>query len=118
VGERVLRNYNFLKKIGRTCSAKKRHNYLRNASCDELLAITEISSNILDGGFHITKRQQKKLLPYANLIRKIARIRSEKSARNLYNNQKGGQAFLTAILAPILVEAAHQLISKIAGNGS
>jgi hypothetical protein len=118
VGERVLRNFKFLKTLASTKSPKKQNKLLKHANCDELLALTEISSNVLNGGFHLNKRQRNRIIPFANLIRKIARARTEKGARRIYKNQQGGQAFLGAILAPILAEAAHQLISKISGNGT
>jgi superfamily I DNA/RNA helicase len=117
IGERVIKNFNFLKKIAKTHSTKKWKTLINDANTDELLSLTEISSNILSGQFKLTKKQREKLLPFANYIRKIAKARSEKGARKLYSNQEGGQAVLGALLGPILVEAAHHLISKIAGNG-
>lgn len=118
IGERILHNYGFLKTLARTHSSNRRNELLKNANCDELLAITEISSNILNGGFRLSRKQRERIIPFAKFIRRIARIRSEKGARTLYKNQQGGQGALAAILAPILIEAAHHLISKIAGNGS
>jgi superfamily I DNA/RNA helicase len=117
VGERIIKNFNFLKKIAKTHSTKKWKALINNANSDELLSLTEISSNILSGQFKLTQKQRQKLLPFANYIRKIARARSEKGARKIYSNQQGGQAVIGALLAPILVEAANHLITKITGNG-
>ena len=117
IGERVLKNYNFLKKLGKTSSAKLRKKIIQNATCDELLSLTEISANILSGNFDLTRRQRNKLQPFANFIRKLARARSECGARKIILNQQGGQAaVIGALLAPILVEAAQHLISKVAEN--
>ena len=118
IGDRVLSNYGFLKKLCRCKSDKKRTMFLQNASCNELLSLTEISSNILRGKFNLTPGQKKKILPHAPYIRKLGALRSEKGARNFIKNQKGGQAVLGALLAPILIEAARHLISKVAGDGS
>ena len=117
VGQRVLNNYAFLKKLAKTKSMKKRRHLLENANCDELLALTEISSNILAGSFCLTKQQKSRLTPHSAYIRKLARLRSEKTARRFVKNQTGGQAILGALLAPILVEAAHHLISSVIDNG-
>jgi superfamily I DNA/RNA helicase len=117
VGERVLKNFNFLKRLCKTHSEKKWKNQIKNANTEELLALTEISSNILAGRFSLTKKQREKLLPFANYIRKIARVRSEQGAKKIFVNQQGGQAVLAALLSPILVEAAQHLISKITQNG-
>ena len=117
IGERVLKNFNFLKKLGKTHSQKKWKALIRNANSEELLALIEISSNILAGRFSLSKKQREKLLPFANYIRKIARARSEKGARKIFTNQQGGQAVLAALLSPILVEAAQHLISKFTQNG-
>ena len=116
IGQRVLDNYNFLRKLGRARSEDKRTTLLTNASCDELLALIEISSNVLAGRFCLTRRQRVKITPFANYLRRLARLRSEKGVRKFVKNQKGGQAVLGALLAPILVEAASHLISKIAGQ--
>lgn len=117
IGERVLDNYDFLKKVARCRSEKKRMDLLHNATSNELLALIEISSNILKGNFCLTSKQKKRISPYASYLRELSRIRSEKGAKRFVRNQKGGQAVLGALLAPILVEAAHHLISKIAGDG-
>lgn len=117
IGPRVLENYNFLKRIAKTHSDKKWKSLVHNATREELLALTEISSNILAGRFKLTNKQREKLVPFAKYIRKIARARSEEGARKLFINQQGGQAILGTLLAPILLEAAQHLISKIAGNG-
>lgn len=117
IGERVLKNYNFLKKLAKTHSEKKWKSLIKNSTSEELLALTEISSNILAGRFTLTRKQREKLVPFAKYIRKVARARSEKGARKIFENQQGGQAVLGALLAPILVEAAQHLISKITNNG-
>jgi hypothetical protein len=118
IGERVLQNYEFLKRLTRTRSVAKRSKLLKDASCEELLAIVEIATNILKGKFCLKPRQKRKLIPFANYIRKTARLRSEKSARQYFSQTGGQAAIFGALLAPVLIEAAQYLISKVAGNDS
>lgn len=114
IGQRVLENYDFLKRLSKIRSEKKKDRVLASASCEELLTIIEIAANILKGAFCLSARQKQKLLPFADYIRKLGRARTEKSARNLLINQKGGNAaIIGSLLAPIVVEATSQLISKI-----
>ncbi|KAL3068191.1 hypothetical protein niasHS_016437 [Heterodera schachtii] len=109
VGQRVLDNYEYLKSLGRTTSHKKRRHLLSTAGCEELLSLVEICLNLLNGSFCLTRKQKQKLLPFANTIRRLARVRSEQSARKLIlqqqPQQEGGSLF-APLLAPILLEAA------------
>ncbi|KAL3108860.1 hypothetical protein niasHT_015036 [Heterodera trifolii] len=75
VGQRVLDNYEYLKSLGRTTSHKKRRHLLSTADCEELLTLVEICLNLLNGSFCLTRKQKQKLLPFANTIRRLARVR-------------------------------------------
>ena len=111
IGPRILENYSFLRQIAKSKSDSKRMKTLRNASKDELLALVEICSNILSSNFNLTTRHKNKITPFANYIRKLARIRSESAARKIVV-QKGSGAFLPALLIPVIAEAARYLISS------
>jgi hypothetical protein len=111
IGSGILDNYDFLNRLAKTKSEKKKSALLEKASCDELLAITEICVNILKSKFCLTPSQKRRLVPFANFVRKLSRVRSERSARRVV--QSGGGPALAAILFPILREAAQLLISKI-----
>jgi len=115
VGPRILENYSFLRKISKSKSDSKRLNALRNASSDELLALVEICSNILSSNFNLTTRQKKKIVPFANYIRKLSRIRSESGARK-FVVQKGSGLFLPSLLIPVISEAARYIISSQLDN--
>ncbi|KAL3110838.1 hypothetical protein niasHT_014776 [Heterodera trifolii] len=91
VGQRVLDNYEYLKSLGRTTSHKKRRHLLSTAGCEELLTLVEICLNLLNGSFCLTRKQKQKLLPFANTIRRLARVRSEQSARKLILQQQPQQ---------------------------
>lgn len=110
VGDLIITNINFLKKICKTKSEKKTKNYLREASKEELLSLVEICSNILCSNFKLKNYQKKKLISYANFVRKLGRARSEKGARVIV--QKGNGFIFSALLAPIIAETARYLIKK------
>ena len=111
IGPRVLENYSFLRKIAKSKSDRKRLSALRNANRDELLALVEVCSNILSSNFNLTTRQKKKIVPFANYIRKLARIRSESGARKIIV-QTGAGIFLPSLLIPVIAEATRYLISS------
>ncbi|KAL3089246.1 hypothetical protein niasHS_006967 [Heterodera schachtii] len=96
VGQRVLDNYEYLKSLGRTTSHKKRRHLLSTAGCEELLTLVEICLNLLNGSFCLTRKQKQKLLPFANTIRRLARVGSEQSARKLILQQQPQQEGVTA----------------------
>jgi hypothetical protein len=116
IGKLPIKHYGFLKRLARTKSDKKRRKLINSATKEQLLVLIEISTNLLSN-FNLTKRQKQKLLPFAPLVRKLARIRSEGSARKFLEQRGSGLPF-AAILTPVLIEAASHLISKIAKNGS
>ncbi|KAL3090511.1 hypothetical protein niasHT_027002 [Heterodera trifolii] len=83
IGERVVHNYDYLKKLGKTTSEKKRRHLLNSAGCEELLALVEICLNVLNGNFCLSSKQKQRLAPFAKDIRQLARVRSERGARKL-----------------------------------
>lgn len=115
IGKLPLKHYGFLKQLAKTKSDKKRRKLLNSASRDQLLTLIEISTNLLSN-FNLTSRQKQKLSPFAPLVRKFSRIRSENSARKFIQQSGSGLPF-AALLTPILVEAASHLISRVAKNG-
>lgn len=119
IGDRVLRNYEFLNKLARTRSKDVARELIDKATSDQLLAIVEICSHVLTD-FVLTSKQKKKLIPYAPFVRKLRRVRSEKGAKRVIQqgsglvsrSQTGGFGFLPSLLIPVLVEAASSLLSK------
>jgi hypothetical protein len=112
VGSKVLENYNFLHKISKTKSDKKRNDLLKNSKPIELLTLVEIAKNIKNNkaGYKFHKKSFNRLAPYAECIRKLSRAKSEKAARNLVI--QNGSGFLPSLLIPVLAEAAQQIISR------
>ena len=110
VGERIFRNYQYLNSLRKSRSNEKRSKLLDKAQRDQLLAIVEIALNLLKAKIHLSNKQKNRLIPYANLIRKIARARSEKTARRLVQ-QGGSLSLIPVLLAPVLAEVARSLIA-------
>lgn len=106
VGQSVLQNHLFLKKIVTTKSDRKRRRLLRLATNEELFSIIEIAFNILKGKFKLSNRQKVKLIAHADLVRKISRARSK---RGLKSALQTGGSILPALIAPILIEAFRLL---------
>lgn len=111
IGNLIISNINFIKKICKTRSEKKRKAYLKGATKEELLSLIEICSNILCSNFKLKPDQKKKLAPYANFIRKLGRVRSEKSARVIV--QKGNGFIFSVLLTPVLAEAVKYSVKYL-----
>jgi hypothetical protein len=60
IGDRILKNLHFLKRLSRSRSETRRWKLLKSANTDELLTLVEICSNILrQGQFCLSNKQQK-----------------------------------------------------------
>ena len=113
IGQRILTNIKFLKRLSRSRSEKKRWRLINQATTEELLSLVEICSNILKPNkFCLSKRQLEKLQNFAPIVRELSRKRTEKRARH-FVIQKGSGPFFTALLAPIIAEAAKIVLKHI-----
>jgi hypothetical protein len=124
VGPLIYRHYDFLSTLRRARSTKRRQELIRLATPEQLLSIVEVAHNILEldakSGkplFRLSARQRRKLIPSASIIRRIARVRSERSARHHIQKGSGIPALLASLLAPVVVEVGKQLLFK-RENGS
>ena len=110
----ICENKEFLCNLAFTRSERKRRQLLKKASIDQLLSLAEIALNIVRSRFHLTTRQKKRLLPYADFVRRLSRARSEKGARRILIPQRGEGigSFLSALLTPILIELGRELMIK------
>ena len=70
--ERLRQNKGFL---CHACEArgKSLKHLLRYATHDQLKTLSEIALNILEGNVPLSERQKKKLAPYKNVVRLLAR---------------------------------------------
>lgn len=104
--EHVISNQKFLKQLCNTKSERKLRKILKTSTTEQLLSLTEICLNIVTSRFNLTTRQKNRLIPYADFVRRIGRIKTERGARK-FIIQKGtgaGTSFFTALLTPILIE--------------
>ena len=109
----VSNNYSFLRSLSKTRSSHKRKKLLKKATVEQLLSIAEIAINILRNRFHLTQRQKRRMLPFAQSIREISRIRSERGARRQLVQKGNGLplALFPSLLTPIILELARSLIA-------
>lgn len=107
ISQLVCENADFLRALARTKSPKRQRKLLKNANSSQLLSIAEICVNILGSRFHLTTRQRKRLLPYAEFVRGLARKRTERGARQfLVQKGSGLGGVFAALLTPILIDLA------------
>lgn len=110
ISELIHKNAPFLNSISKTKSYIKLKNLLKSATTQELLSLAEISLNIVTQRFQLTNRQKKRLIPYADFVRRMSRLRTEKGARKLLIQRGAGSpGIFAALITPILIELARQL---------
>jgi hypothetical protein len=108
VGDCVLHNFNFLKKLAKTQSAKKRNNLIKYANPDEMQALVEIAHNIVHSKFKLTPAKTKKLTPYATPIRELSRARTVNTVKRVLQNGNGIP--LASLLLPVLLAVGQKLL--------
>lgn len=111
VGDRIFRNFSFLRNLAKTRSLKKRVEMIDKATKEQLLAIVEIVSNVVKyKTFCLDKRQAKKIKPYEKYLRKLSNVKTQRQAQALLQ-KGGGLGILPSLLIPVLVEVARSLFS-------
>jgi hypothetical protein len=101
----IHENATFITQLAKSKSSQKRQRILKNATTNELLALAEICLNIVSSRFQLTSRQRKRLMPYAEWVRRMSRMKSERGARKFATQTGSGiQGLFAALLTPILIE--------------
>lgn len=103
--EKILKNLEFIKRLARTSSEKRRRKLLHSATDEQLEVLVEICVNVCRGTFQLKPRQIQKILPHANFVRRLARKKSPVGAKKTIVQQGTGSAF-TSLLLPILLALA------------
>lgn len=111
VGENIVNNIDFLKKVIKTKSDKNRKRILKLATNRELLCLVEIALNIVKSQFRLKPYQKQKIVPHLTFLRKLANKRSEKGTRN-FLIQKGEGIALSALVTPIILEVIKYFSNK------
>ena len=115
IGQIVKDNLQFLKLLAKTRSLTKRRKLLKKASTDQLLSLTEICYNIVRDQFKLNKRQKSRLLPFADFVRRVSRLKTEKGARRTVIQQGSGLpvGLFPALLTPIIIELTKTLTNNL-----
>lgn len=110
ISKLICDNYPFLCALVRTKSEKKRRRMLRLSNVEQLLSLVEVCLNIVKAHFPLTSRQRTRLMPYADFVRKMSKVRSERGARKLVvQHGTGVSGLFPALLTPILIALSHSL---------
>jgi len=112
VNQLISENLKFLHLLSKTKSRRKRKRLLKLSNSEQLLALAEICLNIVKERFKLTTRQKKRLLPHAEFVRSLSRVRSERGARHVINQKGDGVGVFAALLTPVLIEMARMLTIK------
>jgi len=118
ISQIVKNNFHFLKQLAKTRSLQKRKRLLKQATIGQLISLSEICLNILRNKFQLTKRQKGRLVPFADFVRRIGRVRTERGARKLVIQKGNGLplGLFPALLTPIIIELAKNLTTNKNGQ--
>jgi hypothetical protein len=116
VENRVINNIDFLKQLS-TSKLNLRQELVGKATNDQLFTLIECCFNILRARVPLDTLQKRKLLRHVKIIRKLARTRSPRSARQLLTGAKNGQTgrgvlLAAALISSIILPFIHQHIYK------
>jgi hypothetical protein len=105
-------NYDFLKALARTKSNNKRNKILQKATTIQILSLVEICFNILKARFRLSARQRRRMMPHADFIRRMGRVRTERGAKKIVQIGGGIPTFFPALLTPIILEISKYLLER------
>lgn len=98
----------YLEKLCKAKNDSERRKILKKCPKQIYSIICEIIKNVLNGNVRLSNYFHKKLHPYKNVLRKLARKGNLKLRKKIIN-QKGG--FLNALLVPVI-----SILAKIAAD--
>ena len=110
--ELIAENAKFVKTLAAARSRQRRKHLIHNANTNQILALVEIALNLLKGRVPIRANQKQRLGTHASDIRRLARVRSDKTARKvlLKSEQQGSGLFAVAniisrLVVPFIIDA-------------
>jgi|GEM_PF-7030264 len=112
MAECVIRNKGFLNRVHK-CKNKERKTLIKNASRDNIDALSEIALNTLLGNVPLKTEEKQKLKRHRDKIRKLAHRKTSTKKKKILLVQQGG--FLPLLLTPIL-SALGGLAAKAIGS--
>ena len=129
VGDRTVRNFEFLYRVARSKSPKARWNMIRHATRDQLHSLIDICAAIVFKDFQLKDHQNERIKPFWEFVQKIGRVKRpekaleyiQKGEGSVIRKRKRGTAIetyqvgglLPAIIAPIIAEIAAMGVDKI-----
>uniref|UniRef100_A0A1I8B1I5 Uncharacterized protein n=1 Tax=Meloidogyne hapla TaxID=6305 RepID=A0A1I8B1I5_MELHA len=118
ISQVVRDNYQYLKQLAKTKSMRRRKRILKQTNTEQLLSLAEICLNILRNRVQLTKRQKCRLVPYADFVRSVSRVRTERGARRMVIQKGNGLplGFFPALLTPIIIEISKNIASHFSQN--
>ena len=100
-------NAKFIKTLASCRSQERRKHLIKTATTAQLLALVEIAANLLRGRIPIRTDRKRQLGGQANTIRRLSRVRSDKSARKILlsseQQQEGKGPFAVASIVSRLL---------------
>jgi hypothetical protein len=113
LGKHIYQNSHFLKQLSDCRSQRQCQSLIKFANSDQLLSLVEIALNLLKSRLPLTLRQRNQFSRYANFIRNLSRVKSEKSARRILQQPQTGRglpALLAGLLIPLIGDAVIEFV--------
>lgn len=119
IGERPLRNLDFIRALAGCKSKKSTQQLLHSAGADQLLCLVEICLNLVKDRYILSRRARNRLCKHSEHINALARKRSDRTTRSwcLANAPQRGRG-VPAIVASVLAPLIAKLVLKKIGSGS
>ena len=105
----IDKNVSFLQNI---CKPKNTIHLIQRATDEQLLCLVEICLNILKGRLPLKPQHLKKLRKHAQILRRLARTRTSRSAKNLLLQQGNGLPAIASLVARIVLPIISNLVEK------
>jgi len=120
IGERPIRNLDFVRALARCKSKKATRQLLNSANADQLLCLVEICVNLVKDRYLLPTGARRRLQRHSTHIKTLSRKRSDRATRswciaNAPQRGRGSPAVVAAILAPLI---ADYVIKKISNNAA
>lgn len=108
---RALKHKDYLSLLSGNKNKKQRNNLINLGTKDQINAVTECVTNILNGNIAVSNSQLKQLRQHKNAMRKLTlKSISATSKKKILKTQSGG--FLLASILPAAIAAISSLFTR------
>ena len=101
VGDKVLREFEFLKKLAYLRTKEKVVAMVRSATERQLICIAEVALNILHRRFSLRKYQLVRLAPFGNDLVSLARVHTPGGVRRVLLKSNDAR-MVSSLLLPVI----------------